>query len=262
MIKLATPISTFFKDKEAIVALKENSCCFEGRESDFSFAKVDVLLFHFNNDLVHLWGNREKKIISSTINKNENLDLISFHIASCYAKPEIRNEIFYPIGRKSSPKTMLRNAKENIEYLKTVIDKKHICIAAENNNFYPTGAYKYITEPEFINSVIDECNIYLLYDIAHARITSHNKKISYEKYKQKLQLKKMIQLHISKEDIDDKDLAYDAHNLPDKSLCSEVKELVDVYDCRYLTVEYYRNLNKLTRILKSYRKLFQMETAG
>lgn len=257
MVKLATPISTLCKDDVAILMLKEQSACFEGRESNFADDKVELRLFHFDKDLVHLWEEDLREKIGSIINKNKSLELISFHIASCYEKPIIKNEVFYPFGEIVLQETMLDNAKKNVGYLKTVIGKRNISIAAENNNFYPTGAYQYITQPEFISSIIWECDIYFLYDIAHAKITTYNEKTDYEKYRQKLPLEKLIQLHISKEDIDNKGIAYDAHNLPDELIYKEAKELLDNFYYRYLTVEYYKDIKNLMQTLDCYKRIFE-----
>ena len=84
-------------------------------------------------------------------------------------------------GEKISRRKLISNAKSNFVIIKK--SKKNIMIAVENNNHYNTEAYDYITSPKFISQIVNDNKINFLFDIAHAKISSHNMSLSYEEYK-------------------------------------------------------------------------------
>lgn len=71
-------------------------------------------------------------------------------------------------------------------------------LAAENYNYYPTGLYEHITEPDFIRSYLDEFDLGLTLDLAHAAVTAHNSGQSPEDYLQALPLGKIMEVHLSR----------------------------------------------------------------
>jgi uncharacterized protein (UPF0276 family) len=148
------------------------------------------------------------------------------------------------------------NAKKNFSVIKKIFGDQ-IKVAVENNNYYPTKAYNHIADAEFINDVVTQNDLYFLFDIAHSKISAFNKKLLWEEYKAKLPLERIIQLHICSHDIDPvSNLAFDAHNYPDKFEIQEVKNLMHNYSqIEYLTVEYYREINGLVKSIKSIKKL-------
>ena len=103
--------------------------------------------------------------------------------------------------------------------------------------------------------------INFLFDLAHARITAHNRRIAYEDYAAGLPLDRLIQVHISKHKINEYGMAYDAHELPDEMIFSEVSGLLDKYPCEYVTIEHYRPGTGLIEALRKYMDLCR-ETEG
>ena len=149
---------------------------------------------------------------------------------------------------------MIKYAKGNITWLRTVLNND-VGIAIENNNYYPTEAYDIVTNGDFISEIVYESDIYLLFDMAHAMVTAHNKKISYKGYINTLPLEKMIQIHICKPEISANGIAYDAHERPDDDMYERVTSLIQKYDTiKYLTVEYYKDKDILIDSLRRLRK--------
>ena len=63
--------------------------------------------------------------------------------------------MFQPGGKELSREELLENARENTIKMKKIFgDEVFIC--AENNNYFPTPAYKWITDADFIFELITE----------------------------------------------------------------------------------------------------------
>ena len=256
MIKLATPISHLFENKDYSKIIIDNSDCLECRDRSIVSLEKQQELFHCELQPIHQWSNEEFEYLQTIKNTKEDLKLITFHMASSCDNPIIKNNMFELGGKEYTKEELLINAKHNFEKIKKIFGDD-IIIAVENNNYYPTYAYKYITDTNFISKVVYDNNINFLFDIAHAKVTCYNQNINFEKYKEQLPLDKMIQIHICSYDIDtDKNMAFDAHNYPDDDELLEVKKLISNYkDVKYLTVEYYRDIENLEKSLKKVRKL-------
>ena len=261
MIKIATPISHFFKSSEYSKQLNELSDCLECRDSTIENDSPNQELFHCELQPIHELKDEDFRYLESIKTSKKDLKLITFHLATSCSKPSIdysklKSGVFQRGGYSYERKEMLGNAKKNFSVIKKIFGNE-IKIAVENNNYYPTEAYKHITDAEFINDIVIQNEIYFLFDIAHAKLTVYNKKLLWEEYKAKLPLKRIIQLHICSHDIDSvSNLAFDAHNYPDKFEMQEVRNLILNYSqIQYLTVEYYREINGLVKSIKSIKKL-------
>jgi len=122
----------------------------------------------------------------------------------------------------------------------------------ENNNYYNTGAYKYVCDPNFISEVVLDSNILFLFDLSHAQISSRNLNIKFDEYINLLPLKKVEQIHISRPSIKHK-MYLDSHYLP--NLNKFTKDIISFINPKFLTVEYYKNYNRLNQINNSLREL-------
>ena len=100
-----------------------------------------------------------------------------------------------------------------------------------------------------------------LFDLAHARITAHNKKSSYRNYINALPLDRMVQIHVSREGINEQGLAYDAHEFSDGEVLKEAKEIIHKFSPEYVTIEYYKDKDKLIQMLGQYKQICQMSTS-
>ncbi len=253
-IKIATPISHLFENRELSSQIINLSDCLECRDHSIHYDFKSQELFHCDLQPIHKFS---KKDINSLIQiKSEKLDLklISFHLASCYKKPKVKKGIFYPNGIKISVEELKRNAQTNINTIKEIFGKD-ISISVENNNYYKTEAYDYVTDPDFISSIVYDNDINFLFDISHARISAYNSGVDYCEYLLKLPLNRVNQIHISKEDVDSNGEVFDAHELPSDEESKEIIKFIKKYNTlKYITIEYYKDpfklLNYLTRLKK------------
>lgn len=258
MIKIATPISHMFNDALLAKQIIDISDCLECRDKTIDNQSPNQELFHCELEPIHKLTEEDFVYLANLKDKKKDLKLITFHMATSCSKPileysKVKSGMFEVGGYSYTRNEMLDNAKNNFMKIKDIF-KNDVKIAVENNNFYPSEAYKYITDAEFISEVVEQNDIYFLFDIAHAQVTAHNKGIDFEEYKNKLPLNRIIQLHICSPDIDSEtNIAYDAHNYPDNFKLEEVDRLIKKYpNIKYLTVEYYRDIENL---IKSINKI-------
>ncbi len=252
MVKIATPISSLFKSTNDLEKVRAYSDCFELREHSPNFFSKKKFLYHFDIDLIHKWDIKQKTYILNEVEKQNNLKLISFQATRCYEKFTMKNNIFYPKGKKLLKEELLHNATVNVKWLKKKINNK-IKIAIENNNYYPTKSYDHVTDTFFLNEIVLKNNIFLLLDIAHARITCINQDINFNDYLQMLPLSKIIQIHLCRHSTKS-DLAYDSHFKPsslDIKFCIKLSSRFT--NIKYITIEYYKSFALLLKSLKQLR---------
>ncbi len=239
-MKIATPISHLFTDDALAVQILRVSDCLEQRDHS---PKPDISnseLYHSDLQLIHPFQNQNIDYLEKIRRDYSNLRCISFHMASCYAQPTTKEGIFVSGKNLATYEEMIENSQINTDIVRRIFGKK-VKVLVENNNFYPTSAYNYIANPEFIKEVISLNDLDFLYDIAHAKISAHNMGISYDAYKSELPLEEISQVHICKYDVNEDNLAFDAHKVPDEIEFAEVKNLSTNGKLKYLTIEYYKS---------------------
>lgn len=254
ILKLATPISHLFEDDAVAQEIITFSDCLECRERNSESNWSKQYLFHIDVDIIHGWKQPLKDYLKTLLIPKRELKLVSFQMTVSCDQPTKVKEIYQFGGEEFLPGEMLENAATNIAWLRSILNK-NITIALENNNYYPTPAYRHVTEGKFITSVVKENNLKFLFDIAHAQITSHNRDIDYEEYCNSLPMDKTVQLHICEPGINREGLAYDAHDLPEEKMVEHVCELVKKYPVTYLTIEYYKDKDKLIKSLKQFQQI-------
>lgn len=258
MIRLATPVSHLFENKDYEKIIVESSDLLECRDKSIGYGNHvnKQELFHCEIQPIHELDETDWAYLHKIKDTKPNLKLLTFHLASCCDKPLIEGRMFKLGGREYTRKEMIEFAKNNVAKIKNIFGER-VDIAVENNNYYPTAAYKNVTEASFISEIVNDNGLKFLLDIAHAKITCFNKNINYEKYKKELPLDKITQIHICGYSIDD-DLnqAYDAHNYPNNKELLEVSEIISEYEgIKYLTVEYYKEIENLKKSLENLKDL-------
>ena len=159
--------------------------------------------------------------------------------------------MFQPVGKRLSSQEMLEHAATNTLWLKSTLGDQ-IKFGLENNNYYPTPAYEIVTDGDFITEVIRQNDLYLLLDIAHAMVTSHNMKIEYLEYVKSLPLDRLIQLHICVPELPPKGIGIDAHNSPDLAMEQRVVDTILEYpQIQFLTIEFYKDKDILIKCIES-----------
>lgn len=256
MVEIATPISNLFSNKKIAEGIINYSDCLECRDSSINSSYANQRLFHCELQPIHPLTIKDFRYLGYINKTKQDLKLITFHIASSGNKVEIRNKMFELTGKNFTGREMFKNAKYNIIRIKDIFGKD-VKIGIENTNYYPTEAYKYVTDPEFICRLVYDNNINFLFDIAHAKITSYNKKISYEKYVEMLPLDRLIQVHISSFRVKKTAncVAYDLHCYPENEEFEDIKHLLDNLSAGYITIEYYKNGSNLINALKKLREI-------
>ena len=253
--KIATPISHLFNNDISSLKIIEISDCLECRDHSPKKGFKLQELFHSDLQPIHKFSADDIKNLIQIKLEKPDLKLISFHLASCYSSPKIINGIFQPHGVKISVEELKYNANINIKKIKNIFGES-ISISVENNNYYKTEAYDYITDPDFIKSIVLENDINFLFDISHAKITSQNSNINYDVYLSKLPLEKVNQIHISKEGVNLKGEVFDAHELPNDSETQEIFEFISNYKTiKYITVEYYKDVSKLIEYINKLKSM-------
>jgi uncharacterized protein (UPF0276 family) len=253
-MEFATPISHLFEDPQSARRIASASDCLECRDHTVENGLPGQRLFHCDKEIVHPWTNEDRAYIERMISSKPDLRLISFHMASCCSHPKLVDGVFQPDGEMYSRDDLKDFASDNVRWLKEMVRQRGIEIAVENNNYYPTAAYEHITDGKFIKEVVEGCGIGFLFDIAHARVTAHNRGFAYADYLAALPMGRMIQVHVSQHAINQQGMAFDAHILPQESLYQDMGDVVDTWKPQYLTVEFYKNTDELIGILQRCRE--------
>jgi len=253
--KIATPISHLFENRQFGEEISAVSDCLEVRERSLDSQHSNQYLFHIDIDLTHEWDESIRSYLQQAFEKKIELKLVTFQVTRCCHGEKIDNGIFQLDGKVYSKQEMLNHASVNTKWLKSILEE-NIKIGLENNNYYPTLAYDIVTDGDFITEVINQNEIYLLLDIAHAMVTAHNQKITYQEYIESLPLDSLIQLHICQPELLKNSTAYDAHDVPDSEMMKEVIRLVGKYpQILYLTIEYYKDKDLLVNSIEKLSKL-------
>jgi uncharacterized protein (UPF0276 family) len=255
MLKIATPISHLFKDSFFAQEISNYSDVLEFRDHSINYEQHLQEVFHCELQPIHKMDEKDFEYLQKVKDEKKALRLISFHIASCYDKPIIKDSVYQPGGRVYSIEEMLNFAKNNFIKIKSIFGNE-VNLAIENNNYYPTEAYKFITNPDFIKTIVEENDIHFLFDIAHAKVSAHNYSISYKDYVNGLPLNKCIQLHICRYGINKvTGSAFDAHYPPTFEDLQEVFYYIKNHTTiKYLTIEYYKDPTLLVELLKELKK--------
>ena len=254
MLKLTTPISRLFMNEAKVQQIIEMSDSLECREWCMQTQLPKQELVHFDINIIHNWSSELKHYVYRSILSKPLLELVTFHMAACCDGPLLQNGMYQPGGRQYSREELLEHAAMNIGWIRSFLPAG-IEIGVENTNYYPTQAYRHVTEGGFITDVVRESDINFLFDIAHGKITAYNKAIDYQDYLATLPLNVAIQIHISGHGIDSNNIAYDAHDRSDESIYREVQTMIEAFPIRYLTVEFYKDYDGIIQELKRYNRL-------
>ena len=252
---IVTPVSHLFSNDDFARRIIDKSDYLECRDRSFNFGDGRQLLFHCDFQPIHNLSDKFFLYLEKIKKIKKELKLISFHVASSCDRPKLINGMFEEGGVSYNENDMFKNAEKNFSIIKKIFGDD-VEVAIENNNFYPTSAYNFVTEPEFINTIARNSNLKILFDIAHAKVTSVNKNIDYEDYKGQIDFDRVIQLHICKHGIRDDGFAFDAHDAPDQDLYDEVLSILNTSsNIKYLTIEFYKDIEILLPVLEKFNNI-------
>ena len=255
ILQIATPISHQVENEYYGKEISDVSDCLEVRERSLDSKCENQFLFHIDIDLTHKWDENLREYLKNSLSKKTDLKLVTMQATRCCHGENIINGMFQLDGKIYSRQEMFDYSIENTKWLRNILND-NVSIGLENNNYYPSPAYDIVADGDFITQVLEENNLFLLFDIAHAMVTAHNKKISYGQYISTLPFEKLIQLHICQPELPEGGIARDAHNEPNHEMYLEVLRLIKKYPTiKYLTIEYYRDKNILIGSIKKLRQL-------
>ena len=167
MFRISTPVSHLFDSPTDALEIISESDCLECRDVSINTAFPAQVIFHCDIQPIHELGKEDFLYLKKIANAKMDLKLVSFHAASSCNRPYIDGYMFQPGGTRYSRKQMLRSASANFLRIKAIFGQE-IKIALENNNYYPTEAYQFVTDTDFIREIVYENNISFLFDVAHA----------------------------------------------------------------------------------------------
>ena len=99
-----------------------------------------------------------------------------------------------PQSEPISDSEYLDRAVMNAEWLRAEF---HGYIQLENLNYFPTGAYDRICEPDFIGEVCERADVGLLLDVGHAVVSAHYFGVDLLAYVQALPLGRVREIQLS-----------------------------------------------------------------
>lgn len=244
-----------FKEEILYSKILSLSDILELRDNNIKIRNVDPMIYHSELNILVKWRYQEKQKLKK-MNKKYSIESVSYHLATRYKENHIENDAFVGIGTPLSRSQMKKNIKENIKVSRNIFGKK-TRILVENNNHLLTNAYDVITDADFIKEVVEENNIFLLLDISHAEMTAYNKKIDFKEYIQKLPMKRCLQIHLSRYIVRN-EIAIDSHEELQTDNWSNFKNIAETTNIlKYVTIEYYKDGNKLLHQLNILRKIQQ-----
>jgi len=255
-MKIATPISTLFSGNQANVqAILALSDALEVRDLSKKTNYGLPLIYHCEFSLIHPWSGKSVDHVRSVVARNPDVSFISLHLLSNYADlaTNAAGQFCSSIAQMSKDE-MFQNALNNLGTLKKHLPAT-IVYGVENNNYFPTGAYDIVTEPEFVNNVISKLDIKLLLDLGHSEITAYYQKVNALDYVKNFFLDRVYQIHLSSPLIS-KSGCQDSHDIlteHDWNFFAKVLPLCP--NLQYLTIEYYKDIGELISMLDKLRHI-------
>ena len=257
-MKLLTPISHLFNNKKEAQRISEVSDFLEARERTCDLKFKNTTHYHIDFDLNLGLSNQQLQFLKDYVYPRDEIRVITFQASRDCVKVNLKDGMFFPDSNIIEISDQIKNTKESISKIQNIIGKDRL-IGIENNNYYPSGAYDICTSTEYLNEIITSNNCHLLFDIAHALVTCTNKKISFANYSRTLlETEKCFQMHLCQPSYyfkNDTYSAIDSHNIPSFETTELAISLIQKWGIEFLTIEYYRDADKLISYLKFINKL-------
>jgi len=210
-------------------------------------------LFHSGMGIVQRGFIEYVDLIIDYLNDND-FKLFSFDLGPSAEDVEY-NDYFYITRSAVIGKSQLKKRiQRGLSYIKR---KFKGIIALENLNYFPTPAYSTVCDADFIKEVIEENDVYLTLDIAHAIISANNLSINLFNYLSSLPLDRVIEVHLSAPGKKNGKWK-DCHERPGRQEFKVLDFLAERIPMNsYLVVEYYKDYISLHTIYKDLQKHFQ-----
>jgi hypothetical protein len=178
------------------------------------------------------------------IRKN-HIRRFSFDVGPCFRRVKTVDNRYVGIGGKLSVKEIHAICSERIAWLRSKLP--FYCeIAVENLNYYPTGAYENVCEPEFYNDICARYELGLVLDMGHAQVTAYNQKEDFAEHLLRFDPDTVREFHLSRISIINDDEAIDFHDVPGQEefqiMCNLIQDHRRKYD---VVIEYWQSTGPL-----------------
>ena len=154
-----------------------------------------------------------------------------------------------PLGREE----LFGNIVRNVRGLAAQIP---VPLFLENLDYNSGGAYEHVCQPEFIAAVLEESDVDLLLDLAHARVSASRLGLSTTDYLMWLPMERVRQIHVSGPRVRD-GILVDAHEPLQEEDYGLLRNVLDVTTPRALTLEYDRNASALKEQVGQLRNILK-----
>ncbi len=259
-MQLVTPVSHLFTNLSYAKMIESHSDSLEARERTAALNFKNTTHFHIDFDLNLGLNEEEKDFLIEHVKPREEIKTLTFQASRDCHKAKISDGMYVIASNILDLDEQVENTKNSLKEIRNIVGSDRD-IGIENNNYFSTGAYDICTSLEYLLRVLDETDLYLLLDIAHAKVTSVNKNCSFEVYVQSLlETWRCKQIHICEHSVIKKNgnlLAIDSHEIPSFTTSAETVELCNKYKIPCITVEYYKDAEKLTEYLKYLKSLIK-----
>ena len=148
---------------------------------------------------------------------------------------------YLPGAGSMTEEEYVKQAQFNVGFLRSNFPGR---IKVENLNYFPTGAYETVCDPDFIARVVRRLGIELLLDVGHTVISVHNLGFDSRDYLTRLPLETVSEVQLSGSNFLNNVLE-DTHELPSDSDLDLLSTVLDSAPVEYVTLEYYKDDEKL-----------------
>lgn len=258
-VLVATPFSHLFEDPAVRERFLRLSDIVELRRPEQAGIINDKAIYHCEASLIAKWSEAEREELK-VMSRAAPLSAVSTHLNSRFQHNEIVGNRFEGVGEPYTEAELRENAARNSDFLRECFGPE-TSILVENNNDLGTDAYALITEAEFIRSLMEKNELELLLDVAHAKITAHNKGLDLTGYLQGLDVGvHCVQVHLSRHGVN-AERAYDVHDPLQEEDWFFFQDLrPKLPRLLYATVEYYRDVKILEEQLLQLRRILDSES--
>ncbi len=256
-----TPISHLFNDETKAKCIIDSSDFLEARERTANLRFPKTTHYHIDFDLNLQLSDKQLNFLKEHVKEREEITNITFQASKDCYEVELKDGIYYPSSDIVPLKKQIENTKLSIKKIKDILGSDRN-IGIENNNYFPSGAYNISTSLDYLLAILEFNDLHLLFDMAHGLVTCFNSDIIFKDYSEELlSTKKCKQIHLCQPTYfyeEGRFSAKDSHEIPSYELTQLSIDLAHKWDIENITVEYYKDSDKLVTYLKYLRKMVQI----
>lgn len=259
-VRIAVPHSHLFADPASAEAILASADMVEVRRPEQAAQARGPVLYHAEHSLVAPWDGSQAEDVAR-VAQAADLAGLSLHVPSRFERNGLEAGAYVGVGEPMSRTQMLDNAEANTVALRAVMGPDRP-IMVENNNHLGTDAYDTVTDPAFLNGLMDRCGLSLLWDVAHSRITAANTGRNEDDYIEALGLGRCLQVHLSRHGrLGSR--AVDTHEaLEDDDWEFFSARLAGLPALAFATVEYYADTRQLVAQMERLRAVLAAAGRG